>query len=313
MKSVFYPMGFPVEIETNSEPVLAAASSLWARYPQLADARPVRLKIAVSGSARATPPPATPSRVVFNADRMSIDHDTAGVAQANYATADLNIGSGEVFLTPDRAADSEYVNYHFLEPIICLLLAPRHYAFAHASCIARNGRALVLCGDTKVGKTCLAYACARKGWTFLSGDATHFLHRDEEFSVAGRPFSIRFRESARELFPELGAWPASLRPNGRMSIEADSERLNVSTAFRGRASHLVFLERQPGTVARLEPMSPEDAIQRLEESVFFGGEDVREGQRATLRRFARLPSIRLVYSDSREAEPALRSLIPDVA
>ncbi len=247
-----------------------------------------------------------PADVSFDGDWMTVDHGPNAYAKANLAE-----GWAEITLPVTRAAQVDYVNYHFLEPIAHLLLAMPHYAFAHGSSIALNGQALVLCGEAEAGKTCLAYACARAGWTFLSGDATHFLHKSGEFAVAGRPFSIRFRESARDLFPELRAWPSEVRPNGKRSIEVGTAKLNILTALRARASHLVFLERKARAKVTIEPMTADEAFERLNIHVFFGGEGIRAAQRATLHRYAMLSCVRLIYSDLQEAEVALRALIPD--
>lgn len=306
-------MGFPVEIETNSPGVLASAATIWGRYPRLADGPPVRLRVAVSPLTMEVAPaeisPAVaPPRIEFDTEWINVDH-----GPDNRAVACLAEGWGEIALTANRAADFDYVRYHFLEPLAYLLLAPSHFAFAHAACIALNGRALVLCGEAAAGKTCLAFACARNGWTYVSGDATHFLHGHAEFALAGRPFSIRFRESARDLFPELSACPAALRPNQRLSIEVDTEMLSIGTTFRARASHLVFLERRSNCAARLESMTMDEAMRRLDESVFFGNAGIRRSQRATLRHFASLPSVRLVYSNLHDAESILRALIADGA
>jgi hypothetical protein len=312
MRSVFFPMGFPLEIETNSLHVMAAARTDWERYPQLSEGSPIRLRVIVSTGAGAiskSPPSEALPEVSFDAAWMYVDH-----GPDNRAVACLTEGWGEVSISRDRASDVDYMRYHFLEPLAYLLLAPRYFAFAHASCIALNGRAVVLCGEANAGKTCLAFACARRGWTYLSGDATHFLHGSGDFTLAGRPFSIRLRESARELFPELEAWPSALRPNQRVSIEADTGKLNLATALRASANHLVFLERRPDGAAIVESMPTETAMRRLDEAVFFGNEDIRRNQRATLRHFAAsLPSILLRYSDLAEAEAALRGLLVEKA
>lgn len=303
-------MGFPVEIETNSAEVMAAASGAWKRYPKLSEGTPVRLRVMVSDAGTETPP-FDSSTIAFNGEWMLVGSDSRSTQ--NFAKGNLAQGWCNVNLTADQAADPDHLRYHVLEPLAYLLLAPRHYAFVHASCVALNGRALVLCGAAGVGKTCLAFACARRGWTFLSGDATHLLHRSAECTVAGRPYSIRFRESAAELFRELKALPAALRPNQKLSIEADTDKLNVLTALRARASHIVFLERLATGSARIEPVSPEEAIHLLDEAVFFGDEKIREDQRATLRHFASLRCVRLKYADLHDAEAALRGLVPDSA
>ncbi len=297
-------MGFGVEVETNSPDVMVAARNEWDRYPNLSEGVPVRLRVTVStGVAEVSE---APPDVRFDAAWMYVDH-----GPDNRAVACLTEGWGEISLSGDRASDADYVRYHFLEPLAYLLLAPRHFAFAHASSVALNGRAVVLCGEANAGKTCLAYACARRGWTYLSGDATHFLHGSADFTLAGRPFSIRLRESARDLFPEFTAWPAAVRPNQRLSIEADTGKLNLSIAVRARASHLVFLERRPAGAATVDDMTDGEALRRLDESVFFGTESIRRDQRATLRHFASLPSVLLRYSDLDTAEAALRALLAD--
>jgi hypothetical protein len=297
---VFYPMGFPVNIETDAREILVAAGQAWSRYSCVSKREPVRISAALSGKRETggqTP------RVEFEGAWMSIVQ-----CSANCARGDLSSGTAEIRVTPDVASDIAYFNYHFLKPMTYLLLAPRHFAFVHASCVARNGRAVMLCGDASAGKTCLAFACARRGWTFLSGDATHLLHDSPDFSVVGRPFSIRFRESAKALFPELAAWPAAMRPNGKASIEVDTDRLGVQTALQAPASHIVFLERNAANIAQISSMTADEALHRLDHAVFFGDDAVRQRQRATLAHFASLPVMRLTYSTLDGAEAALREL-----
>jgi hypothetical protein len=56
-------------------------------------------------------------------------------------------------------------------------------------------------------------------------------------------------------------------------------------------------------------MPTDEALRRLDDAVFFGNDDIRRSQRATLRHFASLPSVLLRYSDLDEAEDALRALV----
>jgi len=297
---VFYPMGFPVEIETQAPDIIAAAEQAWSRYSRVSDGKPVRIRVTVSDERKSA---AETPRVEFAGPWMSILRSSA-----DYARANLSSGAAEIRVTRDVASDSAYFNYHFLKPLAYLLLAPWHFAFVHASCVARNGRAMMLCGDALAGKTCLAFACAQRGWTFLSGDATHLLHDSPDFSVAGRPFSIRFRESAKTLFPELATWTAVMRPNGKASIEIETDRLGLKTALRAPGSHLVFLERNTAGIAQIASMTTDEALRRLDHAVFFGDAAVRQRQRATLAHFASLPAVRLTYSTLEGAEAALREL-----
>jgi hypothetical protein len=302
---VFHPMGFPVEIETEAPEIIAAAAQAWSRYARGSTGEPVRIRVTVSDEKegdRETP------RVAFDGAWMSIVRSSA-----NDARAELSRGTGEIRVTREVASDSAYFNYYFLKPLAYLLLAPRNFAFVHASCVARNGRAMMLCGDAGAGKTCLAFACARQGWTFLSGDAAHLLHDSPDFSVVGRPHSIRFRESAKALFRELAAWQSVVRPNGKASMEIETERLRLQTASRAPASHIVFLERRSTGVARIASVTRDEAMARLDETVFFGDAAIRRKQRATLAHFASLPAVTLAYSTLEGAEAALRELSLDGA
>ncbi|HEY4088039.1 MAG TPA: hypothetical protein VGM43_19010 [Bryobacteraceae bacterium] len=293
-------MGFPVEIETEAPEIIGAARQAWARYSAVSAGEPVRIRVTVSDG----------RETVSDAPRVKFDNAWMSIVRssANDARADLSGGTAEIRVTRDVASDSAYFNFHFLKPLAYLLLAPRNFAFVHASCVARNGRAMMLCGDALAGKTCLAFACARRGWTFLSGDATHLLHDSPDFSVVGRPFSIRFRESATSLFPELTAWPAAMRPNGKASIEIETDRLGLQTALQAPASHIVFLQRYAAGTAQIAPMTAEEARQRLDHAVFFGDDAVRERQRATLAHYASLPAVRLAYSTLESAEATLCEL-----
>ncbi len=71
---------------------------------------------------------------------------------------------------------------------------------------------------------------------------------------------------------------------------------------------MLFLERRDIGIARIEEITADEACQRLDVAVFFGDDEVRRSQRATLRHFASLPAVRLIYSDLSDAEAALRSL-----
>ena len=122
--------------------------------------------------------------------------------------------------------------------------------------------------------------------------------------VIGRPYEIRFRESARKLFSELRFAPTERRANGSLDMEIDTSELAIATTLHSCAAHIVFLERS--NVTKLEPYSASDAIQRLEKTICFGDEASRCEQLESLRYFARVPIWKLQYSG---IDPAERTLI----
>jgi len=308
VEAEYFPMGFPLQISTNFQPALDPAALMWSRFPKLFDQPAMRLKIAVSSDSTNALPAGTP--ILRGQEHLlSIVAD-----RANFATADLDTGFAHIRVSREVASDPAYFRYHFLEPMAYVLIAARHIAFVHASCIALDGRAVLLSGASGMGKTCLAYACARRGWTFLSGDAVAVANAGRSHRIVGRPFEIRFRHTAARLFPELAGFPRALRPNGKTDIEADPKALNMKSAVEGTASRLVFLDRgldradQVATVS-LQPLSSEEARRELEQGILFGDHSVRERQGQTLDRLAQLPAARLRYSDLDTAELALREFV----
>jgi hypothetical protein len=298
-----FPLGYGLELTTNSEDIAAAAAGLWSRYPRLSDEPPVRLRVAVSPESAEYPPVPTIPRGYEHLVTMT--HGTG-----NFAVCDLAQCLSFACLTRDVAADASYTAHYFLEPLVYLMLGARHFTMVHAACVAWNGRAVLLCGDSGSGKTCLAYACARRGWTFLSGEATQIVRAPGDYSVVGRPFTIRFRETARRLFPELNDLCVARGRNGKMDIEAETADLNLDVAVRARATHVAFLDRSPDVrTAALEPIAFDEAFSRLQQAIMAGHEQLRREQRTALTSFLNLPVLRLKYSDADGAEHLLRALV----
>jgi len=301
LEAEYFPMGYRLRIATNSERVHATAESIWSGYPRLSGEQAVRLNITVSaaGGAAAPMPPSYRGR----------DHLFTVVADRdNFASADLRTGTGFACFTDNVSSD--YLRYQFLEPLVYVLIAARYLTLTHSACVALRGRGVLLCGDSGAGKTCLAFACARKGWTFISGDATAIVRGRDDCRLVGRPFEIRFRETARRLFPELEQYPRGIRPNGKNDIEIDPRDLQLKCALEATASQIVFLERSHTPILAVAEAFPgNDALRHLEQGICFGDESSRGEQLRSLVTLLALPTLRLRYYDLDSAERILRSLV----
>jgi hypothetical protein len=301
IQAEYFPMGYPLRVASNSERVHLTAASIWSRYPRLSSEPAVRLNIAVSAGNRALPPPPPSFRGRDHLFSVVADRD-------HFASADLRAGIGFAFFTD--TVSNDYLRYQFLEPLAYLLIAARYLTFTHSACVALSGRGILLCGDSGAGKTCLAFACARKGWTFISGDATAVVRGRDDYLLRGRPFEIRFRETAQRLFPELEQYPRAIRPNGKDDIEIDPRDLRLKCALEGTASQIVFLERSPSPIPAVAETFPStEALRRLEQAICFGDESSRRDQLRSLETLLTLPTHRLRYYDLDSAERVLRSLV----
>jgi hypothetical protein len=297
------PLGQTVEIATNSIAIGNAAVTLWGRYPRLFADTPITLRIAVSDrDAAAVPHPPSVPRGQGHLVSIVCGPD-------NFGVADLIQGFGFAWLTRDVAASQSAVILNFLEPLVYMMVAARHFAQVHAACVSLDGRALVLCGGSGAGKTCLAYACARAGWQFVSGDAIQIIRSSAGCEIVGRPHHIRFRESATALFPELRNRRSSRSSPGKLDIAVDTAELAINVALEARATHVVFLNRRSGIGNPLfDDVSFEEAFSYLEQVVFYGDETLRAAQKKSLAKLLDRPVLRLTYSDLNAAEQALRGL-----
>ncbi len=294
----FFPMGFPVRISTDSRRVLEAAEKIWGETARLFDVRTSRITVSVSEAGSRPQQPVLRGREHL----ISIVGD-----QHNFAVADVREAFAHVCVSHETATDAAFLRYHFLEPLAYVLISARHATLVHSSSIALGGRGVLLCGGSGSGKTCLAFACARAGWTFLSGDATAIVHDRDDFKIAGRPYEIRFRHTARQLFAELERFPRVLRPSGKTDIEIDPRVLGISCAPEGTAAMVVFLDRSAASAA--ERLTSGDVRARLDEWVCYGDDETRRRHGVALDRLAQLPAFVLRYSRFDEAEEILRSLV----
>lgn len=239
LQQTFYPLGFPVQIETNSEEVLSCAAASWQGFVKLFDTDPIRLRVGVRSGRHGECPPAPDCRVQ--------EHIVSTVADTeNLAITDLTRGFSSIWLTEAALAHRNYVRYFFLEAAALISLSTSHATPIHAACIERDGCGILLCGDSGAGKTSLAYACARAGWTYITDDASYLINNRTDRLVVGKCNLARFRPSAVDLFSELDNRNIIQRAHsGKPSIELKIQQLpNISVSCTSRVNHVVFLNRR---------------------------------------------------------------------
>jgi hypothetical protein len=296
LEAEFYPLGFPVRLATNSPEIVAAASASWRHFPKAFEESPIELQVLVEFG---DDPPKPPR---FRARQHLI---TIG-SGANFAVCDHTRRLACCWLNQAAAADASFVRYYYLEAMVLFTLTQLYVTPVHGACVARHGRALLLCGDSGAGKSTLAYACARRGWAYISDNETWLLRSDAR-TILGNPARIRLRESASDLFSELESKP-SVCFNGKRSILLDSTGLNI--AFQSQPQRIVFLKRTPGTPSlSVPPMTASEALSRLLAGIIQYTPAVREAHRESLERFTQIPALEFTYSGLEDALPALESLL----
>lgn len=258
LKTTLYPFGFPLEVATNSDEVICAAQESWASYRQVYSREPVRLRIAVADG--------TPSALPAPPSARAQEHLLSLVADAaNFAVCDLRGGFGFAWLTAAAVSDRDYLRFHFVEAMGYGILTSLYLTALHAACVCLEERGILLFGPSGAGKTSLAWACAHRGFTYVSDDGSSLVRGGHGRTVVGRPTQFRFRETAGELIPELRGLMASPATHGRPSIEIKTQCLpGIRTASACRVDHLVFLKRGVQGRPRLLRIPKAEARRRIE-------------------------------------------------
>jgi hypothetical protein len=303
LRRLYYPLGFPLEVHTNSRKVIEAASEAWGLFSQSFDITPMRLALGVRETHQAEPLPA-------KSNFFAREHLLAMIVDAdNFVMCDFQQAYSFAWITSALASDFATLRYRLLTPVAVMMAGQLALAPLHSALVARNGCGVVLCGDSLAGKSTLAYACARAGWTYVTDDGT-FLVRDrpDRYAVGNAHF-IRFREDARQLFPELSKWLAVTRPNGKIGMEVPTRDLKIAIAPGANIEHVVFLDRDHAGPGRLR-RCPKDHLRTwCEGHVSFGSKEARAAQTRTHARLLDAPIWEMSYRNFDDGVRRLEQLV----
>ncbi len=252
-EAMYFPVGYPVRVLSNSREVLAAAAQSWGSFRPMFHREPLEVLIEVrpdKATNHPLPPPAPAHQVKGN---LLIE-----VADTfNFFIADLKKGRAFGRVTEAAVRFPEYLRYFFIEAAALSMITTLRAAAIHAACVSVEGKGILLCGDSGDGKSTLAFAGSRQGWTYISDDSTYIPLEREDRLVVGNCDTVRFRPSVEELFPEIAGRPLTPRAAGKPSIEIPmSEWPEISTSGTAFVHHLVFLNRKHVDNQELVPLRP---------------------------------------------------------
>jgi hypothetical protein len=287
---VLFPFGFPVQIKTNELAVLRLAEQSWGGFQMRYHYNPIEVRILVSQYASRRRPPVPSFRA--QANLLSVVADSR-----NFAACDLASGIGFAWLTKGTVSNQTYVRHHFLEAMVYALLDTQHLVAVHAACVVKDGHGVLFVGASGAGKSSLAYACTRRGWTYVSDDASSLPRRRTGRVAVGNPQTFRFRPTASLLFPELEGKP-SLR-NGKPTVEVRTEQFpDIKTATECTVDYVIFLDRFgcDGEAPRLTPVDRDESLRRLFQKVWPPELPIHEERLQTVERLLSARLFELTYS-----------------
>jgi hypothetical protein len=166
-----------------------------------------------------------------------------------------------------------------------------------------------LCGDSGAGKSSLAYAGARAGWTYVCDDASYLPLNCSDRLVIGNRHKIRFRSQGIRLFPELGERPITPRAAGKPSVEVSTAELSsLTTSDSAVIEYIIFLNRRDPGGDALVPLSKTSVLPWFRQWCFTAPAQSRADQDAALDRLLAAPIYELRYRDLEWAVGRLEQL-----
>lgn len=289
-RAIFYPLGFPAEILSNCPAILEAAEQSWGLFKQRFDLPPLTVRLGVASNSESAPslPLAPLCRIHGNL--------LVNLADAyNFVSCDLNTGLGFGWITERVLESTLYLRYHFLEAAVLALLAATHVSALHAACISSGEYGILLCGDSGAGKSSLAFAAARSGWTYTCDDASYLLLRHNESTIVGNCYQFRLRDSGTILFPEIEGRSVTPRATGKPSLEIPTGELpGIMVSEKATVRAIVFLNRHSGR-EELISYSKDHAIAWLKQSQLVETAS-SQYQRAAIESLAEQPIFELRYT-----------------
>jgi hypothetical protein len=297
----FYPYGFPVEVRTNSVDVLDVMEGIWGKFEQRYNTTPISSEVHLVTSGSLECPPVPVYRLMSSLFITIADKD-------NYSIVDMGRNTARICLSEAALRHKLYAGYYFLgTPVSCI--ASHHATPVHAGCVALNGRGVLLCGDSGAGKSTLSYACARKGWTYVSDDGSYLFSSGKDRVVAGNCHQVRFRPTAAELFPEIAELKMMPRAAGKPSVAMQTAMIpGLTCAQATKVDFIVFLNRCSEGRQGLAPYR-KDVTRNFMRQMLFGPPNIRDRQYAAIEQLLTAEIFKLRYKDLNWAVHRLEKLV----
>ena len=172
---------------------------------------------------------------------------------------DRNTISSYVATPPDIEKDL-LLDLIFFQPLKFILQEKKLYIL-HASCAVRNGQGVIFSGKSGSGKSSLALALLRHGFSYLADDK--LVIRSEVGRIQCCVFSSRPKISKRSLalFPEFKDFVINGGArNEKILIDVDRISPPQKTA---EPAMLIFPKFTRSALTRLEPLDKQSALARL--------------------------------------------------
>jgi hypothetical protein len=194
------------------------------------------------------------------------DYFYAAASRSSVVCGDTVRGFAFGFISNQQADHEEHLrSTMILSPFLWIATA-KSLSAIHCACVSYNSTALMLRGRPNAGKTTLAYAALRSGFSLLCEDVAFAWGKpDGGLELRGMPWLLYLKPDAVNFFPELGNLEPIERYNGESKILIEvAEHFPDQHIESAPFGPTVFVERSPNGRNRLIPLEREDALKRYE-------------------------------------------------
>jgi hypothetical protein len=196
--------------------------------------------------------------------------------------------------SPQMAQDRAYYKTVIFPMLLTIVSATVGVAELHCACVAHDQGGLLLAGPSGAGKSTLALALSQSGLGFVSDDRTFCSLENDDVHIWGLPTRLKLRKDAVSWFPEIQSSTMLSVRNGNVWL--DPEGLSgVRRIRRGRATSLIFLERNDAFDFCLSPMSSAEALIRLTRELTAESPEATAKRSQILKKIVELPCWLLRY------------------
>lgn len=273
---------------TNSEELLEAAGETFLSVTKPAREVDFSVRFWVDDQRQSRPP--WPKPYVRGLDHLifaAFDEDSSMLA---------NLRKRHVIgrFSESMAADRGYYKHVIFPMLLSIVGATVGVAELHSACVVNDEVGVLLAGPSGAGKSTLALALAQHGFGFVSDDRTFCSVQDAQVQVWGLPTLLKLRSESVGWFPELQRSITTSTGVGDSWFEPE-QFTGVKRHRRGRATSLVFLERQDAAKLSWTPMAPAEALTCLTQEMMTELPETIARRSEIVKEIATLPSWRLQY------------------
>jgi hypothetical protein len=270
-----------LHFSSNHEGVLGAVDHCLPLYSVAPPAD--RVPFAVQLVVQAGPlDPGPPPKNLFDAIQYTGDAAwlTIRLGEWGHSFVDLAAGQAVAVLSPWLARRPDLVGLCLLNTVLTNFFIGGGYGMLHASCLLRDGRALLLMAPHNSGKSTTALRLALAGYRLVSDSMVFLSPESEAMQLFGFPVGkIKLRQDMLPAFPHLRKWLSSEPVGAETKYGVDLRLVDASLVHEAAASpsavDLCLLTRDSGEPTHLTPATRADISEAVVmNSLFFDTEPV---------------------------------------